>query len=99
MKVVPVTHTVSAAYFAEDIKHIVDILEANGYDTFGMDFTDIIARRIGDAFARQVESTGARIKNHSWELKADRSLRIKLYLPHAEDLPLVEALLNANAYD
>jgi len=96
MKVVPMTHTVSAVYFADEIKHIIDILEANGYDTYGMDFTDIVARRIGDAFARKVEGTGARIKNHSWELKADRSLRIKLYLPHAEDVPLVEALLKAN---
>ncbi len=99
MKVVPVTHTVSAAYFAGEIQHIIHILEANGYDTFGMDFTDIVARRIGDAFARKVESTGARIKNHSWELKSDRSLRIKLYLPHAEDFPLVEALLNADGSD
>jgi hypothetical protein len=93
MKITPITHTISATHFAGEIERIISTLEQNGYSTMGMDFTDIVARKLSDECAKKLQGAGARIKNHSWELKPDRSLRIKLYLPHQEDLALASALL------
>ena len=93
MKITPIIHVISAKQFADEIERIVTILESNGYSTKGMDFTDIIARKLSDDFAQKLVDVGARIKNHSWELKSDRSLRIKIYLPHEEDLAFVSGLI------
>jgi hypothetical protein len=93
MKIKPMTHVISSKQLADEIADIIAILESNGYATSGMDFTDIIARRLSDHFAQSLISRGVRIKNHSWELKADRSLRIKLYLPYEEDLTLISGLI------
>ncbi len=94
MKVVALTHVITAADFDREIRHLVSILESGGYSTKGMDFTDIVARRLGDAFTHSLTEAGARIKNHSWELKADRSLRIKVYLPYEADLDLIRGLVS-----
>ena len=94
MKVTTLTHAISAEAFAREINLLVDTLEKGGYGTNGMDFTDIVARKLGDAFADRLSHTGARIKNHSWELKSNRSLRIKLYLPYEEDVHLVQGLIS-----
>ena len=94
MKVTTLTHAISAEAFAREINLLVDTLEKGGYSTQGLDFTDIVARRLGDAFAELLSNTGARIKNHSWELKSNRSLRIKLYLPYEEDVHLVQGLIS-----
>jgi len=95
MKVTALTHLIPAADFAREINHVVTVLEAGGYSTAGMDFTDLIARRLGDAFARSLTEKGAWIKNHNWEMKADRSLRIKIYLPREEDVPLVQGIITS----
>lgn len=95
MKITALTHVISAVDFADEIQRLVSTLEAGGYSTKGMDFTDIVARKLGDAFAEKLKNTGARIKNHSWELKADRSLRIKVYLPFEEDLERVRGLVSS----
>ncbi len=94
MKITALTHSISAADFAGEIHRLVGTLETGGYSTTGMDFTDIVARKLGDAFAEKLKRNGARIKNHSWELKADRSLRIKVYLPFEEDLDRVIGLVS-----
>ena len=94
MKVTTLTHAISAEEFAREINLLVNTLEKGGYSTDGMDFTDLVARRLGDAFARTLTNMGARIKNHSWELKANRSLRIKVYLPHEADVHLVQGLFS-----
>jgi len=94
MKVTALIHLIPAADFKREINHVLAILESGGYSTEGMDFTDLIARRIGDGFVRALIEKGARIKNHSWEMKADRSLRIRVYLPREEDIPLVQGMMS-----
>ena len=49
------------------------------YSTKGMDFSDIVAKKLGDIFAETVRARGVAVKNHSWEKKYDQSLRIKVY--------------------
>ncbi|MCX8504895.1 MAG: hypothetical protein ORN52_13100 [Beijerinckiaceae bacterium] len=93
MKISCFTHAVSANQVAGEIERIVTVLEKNGYATIGMDFTDLVARKLSDEFAQKLQIAGARIKNHNWELKSDRSLSVKIYLPHEEDLALITKFL------
>ena len=79
MKITSFTHDISAQDYAQEIKDIVSILEANGYSTQGMDFSDIVAKKLGDAVAQDWRARGMKIKNHSWEKKHDQGLRIKIY--------------------
>jgi len=89
MKVRYVTHTIPAKTLSDEIAHVTHLLNHNGYATKNMDFTDLIARRLSDDFAEMLVKRGVRIKNHSWELKYDKSLRIKVFIPYEEDLELV----------
>ena len=96
MKVTSVTHTLPPNELADALASIVHILETNGYSTKGVDFTDIIARKLSDDFVRTLTDRGVRVKNHSWELKPDGCLRVKLYLPYKDDLAFMPELLNSS---
>jgi hypothetical protein len=79
MKITSFTQDISAHDYAQEIKRLVSTLETNGYNTQGMDFSDIVAKKLGDAVAQDWRSRGIKIKNHSWEKKHDQGLRIKIY--------------------
>ena len=79
IKITPVLHEISAREYADEIARLVSILETGGYSTKGMDFSDIVAKKLGDIFAETVRARGVAVKNHSWEKKYDQSLRIKVY--------------------
>ena len=88
MKIKSFTHVISAKTLADEIARLVTILHTNDYSTHGMDFTDLIARKLSDEYAHNLSDQCVRIKNHSWERKPDGSLRIKLFLPYEEDISL-----------
>lgn len=79
MKIISFTHDISAHDYAQEIHRLVSILETNGYNTQGMDFSDIVAKKLGDGVAQVWSARGIKIKNHSWEKKHDQGLRIKIY--------------------
>ena len=79
MKITAMTHDISAGDYAQEIALIETLLHTHGYDTTGMDFSGLIAKKLGDAFADQVRASGITIKNHHWEKRQDESLRIKVY--------------------
>ena len=79
MKITTIMHEITAKDYAAEIKRLVTILESNGYSTQGMDFSQIVAKKLGDVFADTLRARGIKIKNHNWEQSHDQGLRIKVY--------------------
>lgn len=92
-KITSYTHLIPEAVFTREIKRLTDALAANGYDATGMDFTDLVARKMGDDCARLLSAKGIQIKNHSWELTWSRDVKVKFYLLRTGDTALVRAVL------
>jgi len=91
-KMATFVHMIDPLVLRQGIDRLVGILDANAYDRSGMDFGDVVARKLVDDCVSRVGGAGARVKNHNWEFTRDGGISVKLFLMHEEDLVLLKEI-------